>query len=98
MPTGLNWVAYPDFFTFEVPSNSEVTALNIQIDLPDVWTGIGNPAFSNYLANDQNTLSGELLSQWGLSSIGPGVYGMYLENHDSTILHYYCKLRTGFRG
>jgi hypothetical protein len=92
VPYGNNWGAYPEFFTFEVPSNSEVTALYIQIDKPDVWAWIGDPTFSNELAFDVNPSIGELLSQWGLDSISPGLYGMYLLNADeqsyTTIANY----------
>ena len=82
--TGNNWFVHPDYFTFEVPNDSEVTAIYILIDKPLVWTWIGDPTFSSELAYTLNTSPGELLSQsqWGLSSISADTYGMYLSNHD----------------
>jgi hypothetical protein len=77
-----NWISYPDFFTFEVPSNYEVTTLYIQLDQPHVWAWIGDSTFSSELAFNLNSSSGDMLSQWGLDSIDSGVYGMYLENQD----------------
>jgi hypothetical protein len=60
-----------------------VTALYIQVDLPDIWAWIGDSTLSNELAFDLNPSTGELLSQLGIVSIGPGSYGMYLQNADA---------------
>ena len=80
--TGNNWFGHDDIFTFDVPSNFEVTALYIQIDKPNVWTFIGDPTFSSGLAFSWGPSTGDLLSQLGLSFIGADTYGMSLENHD----------------
>jgi hypothetical protein len=82
VPTGPNWAAYPDFFTITVPSGQVVDALYLSINKPNVWTWIGDASFYNQLAFTQNPSTGDLLAQWGVSSIGPGVYGMYLDNGD----------------
>ena len=82
VPIGYNWLSYQDCFTFEVPSNSDNTAIYIQTDKPDIWAWIGDSTFSNELAFDTNPSTGELLSQMGLSSIIPGIYGMDLLNDD----------------
>ena len=83
VPIGNNWIVYGDYFGFEVPSNYEVTALYVQIDKPEVWTWIGDPGFSSTLAYNLNTSTGELLSQWGISSLDSGIYGMYVANQDA---------------
>ena len=80
--TGNNWFEQGDYFTFEVPSNSEITALYIGIDTPNVWTWIGDPTFYSHLAFSGGPSTGDLLPQWGLVSIDFGIYGMYLVNHD----------------
>ena len=81
-----NWISYPDFFTFEVPSDLEVTALYIQINKPSVWAWIGDATFSSGLAFSGGPSNGDLLSQWGLDSISSGVYGMYMDNTDLSSL------------
>jgi hypothetical protein len=82
VPTGPNWAGYPDIFTITVPANTSVSGVYLSVNKPNVWTWIGDATFLNQLALVQSPSSGNLLTQWGLSSIGPGVYGMYLENHD----------------
>jgi len=77
-----NWIGYADAFTFSIPSDSEIVAIYIQIDKPNVWAVIEDATFSNGLAFDLNPSSGELLSQWGIGSISEDTYGMYLENFD----------------
>jgi len=79
-PTGNSWFVHPEIFTIEVPNNSVVTALYIQIDSPNVWAWIGDPTFSSGLGFTDNASTGELLSQWAIDSIDSGVYGMYLAN------------------
>jgi len=92
VPYGNIWGAYPDIFTFEVPSDFIVTATYIQVDLPYIWAWIGDSTFSNEIAFDLNPSTGQLLSQWGISSISPGLYGMYLQSADAqpytTTAHY----------
>ena len=82
VPTPPNWAGYPDFFTMSVPSNMRVSAIFLTLDKQNVWTWIGNTGFSSETAFVGNPTSGELLVEWGLSSIGSGNYGMYLDNHD----------------
>ena len=81
-PTGPGYFVHDDYFTFTVPNNSSLTAVYIGIDKPSVWTWIGDETFSSELGFIGNPSNGELLSQWTLSSLGPGVYGMYMANHD----------------
>jgi len=81
-PTGPNWAVTPDFFSFQVPNGLFVTAAYLQVNKPNVWHSIADAAFANELGFVQNPASGELLSQWGLSSLGSGAYGMDVENHD----------------
>jgi len=82
IPTPPNWAGYPDFFTIAVSNDKVVTAIFLYVDKPNVWTWLGNPEFSSQLAFVQNPVSGELLAQWGLSSIPIGSYGIYLDNND----------------
>ena len=81
-PTGPSWSVYTDFFTFAVPNNSVVGTVYLQINKPNVWTWIGEPTFFDQLAFSFSPSTGNLSSQWGLSSIVAGTYGMYFENHD----------------
>ena len=82
VPTPPNWAGYPDFFKMSVPSNMRVSAIFLTVDKPNVWTWLGNPEFSSETAFIESPVSGQLLAQWGLPSIGSGDYGMYLNNHD----------------
>jgi hypothetical protein len=82
VPTGPNWAVHQDLFSITVPSNLSLSGVFLSINKPNVWTWIGDPTFANQLAFVQNPSSGNLMSQWGLGSIGPGVYGMYLANED----------------
>ena len=59
-----------------------VSAVYLTVDRPKVWNWIGDAIFLNQLGWVQNPTNGDLLPQWGLSSIGPSVYGMDVENHD----------------
>jgi len=95
-PSGPNWTTDPDIFTLTVPSNLMVTAIYLQIDKTKVWAWIGDPAFLNQLGFIQNSLSGELLSQWEIGSIGSGIYGMYLENHDLQLFASVANYRLDF--
>jgi hypothetical protein len=77
-----NYIDHDDYFTFVVPNGSLVGAIYFSVDKPNVWTWVGDPGFSTQLGFAANPTSGELLSQWGLSSLSPGTYGMSLANHD----------------
>jgi hypothetical protein len=76
------WYSYPEFFTIQVPSNAIVSAVYLQINRPNVWTGLSDPTYTINLAFTGNPSSGELLAQWGLSTMGGGVYGIFMDNHD----------------
>ena len=82
VPVGNNWFGSPDFFTFSVPNNLVVSALFLSIDKPNVSAWIGDVSYANQLALAGSPVSGNLLAQWGLTSIGAGTYGMYMDNHD----------------
>jgi len=82
VPTPPDWAGHPNIFTFQVPSGSSLNAVYLQVDKPKVWAWIGDPTFSTELGSTINPSDGELLAQWGVSSLGHGTYGMYLENHD----------------
>ena len=81
-PSGGNWIVHPDYFDLQVPNGSIVTAVYLQINKPNVWHWVGDTTFANEVGFIQNPASGELLSQWGLSQIPTGNYGMYLANLD----------------
>ena len=82
-PSGGNWIVHPDYFDLQVPNGSIVTAVYLQINKPNVLHWVGDTAFANMLAFAQSPTNGNLLSQWGLSSIGTGAYGMDVENQDA---------------
>ncbi len=82
-PSGAIWIVHPDFFTIQVPNGLAITAVYLQLNKPNVWHWIGDTGFLSELAFAQNPASGNLLSQWGLLSIGTGAYGMDVENHDA---------------
>jgi hypothetical protein len=95
-PTGPNWLVHPDYFSITVPSNLSVTGVYLSINKPNVWTWIGDPTFVNQLAFAQSPTPGDLLSQWGLSSVGPGAYGVYLDNHDAQSITSIASYRLDF--
>ena len=82
VPTGNNFALYPDFFTFQIPTNYFVSAIYLHIDKPSVWTWVGEPNFINQIGFSFSPTNGELLNQLGLSSIPASTYGMYLANND----------------
>jgi hypothetical protein len=82
-PTGPGYFVHEDYFIFTVPNNSSLSAIYIGINKPNVWTWIGDQTFSTDLGFVGNPSNGELLSQWTISSLGSGVYGMYMANHDA---------------
>jgi hypothetical protein len=80
-PDGNNWIVYEDYFTISVSSGFGVTSLPFSASKPvAVW--IGTSDFSSQLGYVVNPGNGDLLPKMGLGSIGPGSYGMYLENYD----------------
>ena len=83
VPSGPSWTVYPDFFTVQVPESLVITAVYLQVSELNVWHWIGDPVFLNELGFVQNPVSGELLAQWGLPSVGEGNYGMNVENHNA---------------
>jgi hypothetical protein len=96
VPTPPNWAGHPNIFTIQVPSTLSLNAVYLHMDKPNVWAWIGDPGFSTEMAFVMNPSSGELLAQWGLSSIGPGVYGMYLENVDQQPITSIANFRLDF--
>src|SRR5215471_20440655 len=82
VPFGGGWVGYGEFFTIAVPSGLEVSAIYLTVDSQRVWHWIGDTAFLNQLGWIQSPTNGDLLPQWGLSSISAGVYGLDIENHN----------------
>jgi hypothetical protein len=82
-PTGPNYFVHEDYFSFAVPNNMLITSVYLTINKPNVGTWVGDATFLTQLAFVGNPSSGELLTQWGLTSIGPGTYGMYTANHDA---------------
>jgi hypothetical protein len=73
VPTGGNWSSYPDYFTITIPGGVSVSGVYLSINKPNVWTWIGDSTYANQLGWAKNPSSGDLLPQWGLTSIGPGV-------------------------
>ena len=70
-----------DYFTFSVPANTEISSLNLTTDKPlIVWWG--NTSFSGEIGSVIDPTAGNILSQMGLISVGPGSYGMYVANYD----------------
>jgi hypothetical protein len=80
-PVGNNWVVYSDFFNLTVPGGSLVSALTFASDRP-VALWVGTDHFSTQLGYVVNPSNGDLLSQLGLASIGPGSLDMYVMNYD----------------
>src|SRR5713101_2920083 len=74
IPYGNNWRGYPDDFLVTIPSNLVVTAVYLAVDRPKVWAWIGDPSYSDQLGWTQNPTNGDLLLQWGVGSLGSGVY------------------------
>ena len=91
-PTGPNWFSHDDTFILTVPNGSYVSSISLAIDKPNVVAWIGDTGFSSQLAAVGSSTSGNLLSQWELSMIAPGSYGMYMGNNDrqpfTSIAHY----------
>jgi len=79
---GGNWLVHGDVFSFTVPGNSSLSGIFLTVDKPNVSSWIGDPTFSTQIGYAANSLNGELILQWQFSGIGPGTYGMYMENHD----------------
>lgn len=95
-PTGNSHAVHADYFTFVVPDGLSVSSLQLQVDKPHIWMWIGDSDFANQLAFSDNPSTGELLSQWGLSSIGGGTYGMYVANLDAQSSTSIAKYRLDF--
>jgi hypothetical protein len=83
IPYGNNWGGYPDDFLLTVPTNMVVTAVYLTVNRPNVWAWIGDASYVNQLGWVRNPSSGDLLSQWGISALPPGTYGMYMQNDDA---------------
>ena len=96
VPTGNGWTVHPDFFTFTLPGNLSLGAVFFSVNRSNVWTWIGDSTFSNPLGFAANSANGDLLPQWGLSSIGPGAYGVDVENHDAQTLTSVANYRLDF--
>jgi len=96
VPVGNNWETFTDFFLVRVPPNSSITGVFLQIDKPNVWTGLKDPSYSTDFAFSGNSASGELLSQWGIAPVGPGLYGMYVQNSDAQAVASIANYRLDF--
>jgi len=82
VPFEFGWIVTNDFFTFSIPNGFEVSSVQLTVNRPVVaW--IGNETFSTPLGLLVDPLNGELLGQWNLGSLSPGLYGMYLSNDDA---------------
>lgn len=82
VPSGNNWIGFPDYFLLSVPTNLAISALYLSIDKPNVWAWIGDPTYSDQAGWVQNPTNGNLMLQWGSSMLPQATYGMYLANHD----------------
>jgi hypothetical protein len=82
VPTDPGWRGYPDYFTFGVPVDSEISAMYLSVTGPRVWAWVGNSTFSTTYAWAGNPVNGDLLVQWGIQPMQPSLYGMYLLNTD----------------
>lgn len=81
-PTGNSFFVHEDYFTFAIPANLTVKSVVLQIDTPNVWAWIGDASYSTELAFAPNPSSGDLMPQWGIASLMPGIYGMYMANQN----------------
>ena len=84
-PATGNHIVYPDLFVIQVPDNSAMTALYLELDKPNLWNWIGDTSYSTQLGFIQSPRNGDVLAQWGLELVGSGYYGMYVANLDSQV-------------
>ncbi len=82
-PHGGIWITYEDFFTLRVQEGFSIRAIHWQVNKPEIQTWIGDTSFGNHISYSQSSASGELLSEWSISEITSGEYGMYIANHDA---------------
>ena len=72
----------PDYISLAIPSGSEISLLPLSTDRPvAVW--LGDPGFGLEYGSKIRPASTDLLAQFGISSIGPGSYGLYVINWDA---------------
>lgn len=81
-PTGPGYLVREDCFIFTVPGGSSIGGVWVQITTPNVVAWIGDQRFSTQVGYSADTSNGDLLLQWGLTSLGPDTYGMYVANHN----------------
>src|SRR5260370_34010376 len=85
------WKREFDFFTFTVPNEAKISSIYLSVDGRS-WASIGDPAFSSQYGFVVWPSNGDLLPQWGLTSVVSGAYGMYMSDDDlqsfPTTLHY----------
>jgi hypothetical protein len=72
---------FEDYFTFTIPSSSQISAAWLQTDRP-IAAWVGTPDYGSQHGYVINPPNGNLLAQWGLTAIGPGTYGFYFKNYD----------------
>ena len=70
-------------FVFTVPTGQVLTAIQLQSDNLILWAWIGNPGFGIQTGFTPIPANGDLLPQMGLTGLGAGSYGMYIESHDT---------------
>jgi hypothetical protein len=94
-PTGSSWFSHGDYFTFETPLGTEIRSLLLTIDNQRTWAWIGTD-FGNQLGFVQNSANGNLIAQWGLSSLSSGNYAMYMSNSDRQSVTTFANYRLDF--
>lgn len=89
---GNNWVGHDDFFTIQVPGGATVSSVMVQVDRPNAGIWLGDQGYASQQAFAANPSIGPLLPQWGIQSIGSGIYGIYVADNDqqsvTTLLNY----------
>ena len=80
-PSGSGWGVNDDFFTFDVPNGLAVVAIGFTTDRR-TWAWIGSENFKLEYGFVTNPPNGDLMPQWGLSSLLPNRYGMYVSDND----------------
>ena len=81
VPVGGNWLAYDDFILLTIPDDTYVSRFHVSFDHPiAIW--LGNATFDEQFGYSVNHTASELLSEWGLSPLAAGQYGVYVKNYD----------------
>ena len=80
-PYAGGWIVTNDFFVITVPAGLEVNKIDLSSDGP-VWAWIGSDDYSQEYGSADSASAGNLLLQWGISSLTTGTYGIYISNDE----------------